>query len=241
MEVFGKTDVGKVRDSNQDTYCCGKLSDTVLYAVVCDGMGGASGGNVASEIAAKILAQRITAQYRDHMPQASVLNMLESAMDAANVDVFDRAATDAALYGMGTTLVAVIVDGTQVYSAHVGDSRLYALTKNGFRQITTDHSVVQEMIEKGQLTAEQARSHPRKHFITRAIGVEGNVRCDFDTFTIENNDRLLLCTDGLTNMLPDDTIGRFLQNGNPADLPDTLIQAANDAGGEDNITAVILA
>ena len=146
MEVFGKSDIGQVRSTNQDACRFGKLSDTVLYAVVCDGMGGASGGNVASRIATDIVAGRIESQYRDNMPQASVFNLLESAVAAANIEVFDRATADAALAGMGTTLVAVVVDGTHVMAAHVGDSRLYRFHDGGSEQITVDHSVVQEMI-----------------------------------------------------------------------------------------------
>ena len=117
MEVFGKSDIGQVRATNQDACRFGKLSDSVLFAVVCDGMGGASGGNVASCIAADIVADRIENQYRDNMPQASVFNLLESAVAAANIEVFDRATADTALAGMGTTLVAVVVDGGHVMAA----------------------------------------------------------------------------------------------------------------------------
>lgn len=241
MELYGLTDVGKVRSENQDTFCCEKLSDTLLYAVVCDGMGGASGGSVASRIAADTVSKRIQTQYRANMPQTSVFRLLESAVAAANIEVFDKAADDATLTGMGTTLVAVVIDGEEVTVAHVGDSRLYAVDADGIRQITTDHSIVQEMLEKGQLTPEEARRHPRKHFITRAVGVESTVRVDFDTFSLQPGERLLLCTDGLTNMVSDDDICRLMQGDDAAALPECLIQAANVAGGEDNITAVVIA
>ena len=241
MEVFGKSDIGQVRATNQDACRFGKLSDTVLFAVVCDGMGGASGGNVASCIAADIVANRIENQYRDNMPQASVFNLLESAVAAANIEVFDRAAADTALAGMGTTLVAVVVDGGHVMAAHVGDSRLYRFHNGAAEQITVDHSVVQEMIEKGQITAAEARNHPRKHFITRAVGVEAAVQCDFSGFSLEDGDRLLICTDGLTNMLSDGELAETVAKASPETLADTLVDAANRAGGEDNITAVIIA
>ncbi len=241
MEIYGLTDVGSVRSENQDAFATGRLADDVLYAVVCDGMGGASGGGIASRLAADLFAERMEKQYRPGMPEASLFHLMESAVDAANVGIFDKAAENPDLAGMGTTLVAVVIDRENAVAVHVGDSRLYRLEKDTLKQITTDHSVVQEMIDRGQLTEAQARSHPRKHFITRAIGVEGTVRCEFDTFTVSPDTRLLLCTDGLTNMLSDDEIVSLLQNGSPETVPGALIDAANTAGGEDNITAVIFA
>lgn len=240
MEIYGATDIGQVRSSNQDTYRCGRLNDTAVYAVVCDGMGGANGGNIASNIAADMMEKRIVSQYREDMPEASVLNMLESAVDAANIEVFDRATSDPELMGMGTTLIAVIVDNGKALVVHVGDSRVYHLSGSVLSQITTDHSVVQEMIAKGQITAEQAKGHPRKHFITRAIGVENEARSDFDSFDVATGDRILLCSDGLTNMVSDEQLRELLQNGEPASLPSTLINVANQCGGDDNITAVVI-
>lgn len=240
MDIYGATDIGQVRSSNQDTYRCGRLTDTAVYAVVCDGMGGANGGNIASSIAADIMEKRIVSQYRENMPEASVLNMLESAVGAANIEVFDKAAADAQLMGMGTTLIAVIADGEKALVVHVGDSRVYHLTGEKLVQITTDHSVVQEMIAKGQITEEQAKGHPRKHFITRAIGVEQDVRPDFDIFDVAPGDRILLCSDGLTNMVQDAQLKELLQNGDAADLPATFIKIANENGGDDNITAVVI-
>lgn len=241
MDIYGHTDVGRVRSNNQDTFCLGKLSDTAVYAVVCDGMGGANGGNVASKIAADMMESRIVCQYRENMPEASVLNMLESAVDAANVQVYDKALSDPELTGMGTTLVAVIADGPVAYVVHVGDSRLYHFTGQELVQVTTDHSVVQEMIEKGQLTEQQAKGHPRKHFITRAVGVDIHVRPDYDVLTLTPGDTLLLCTDGLTNMVGDEVLETTLRSESTEQLPAILVQKANDAGGEDNITAVVIA
>lgn len=241
LDIYGATDIGQVRSSNQDTYRCGRLTGEAVYAVVCDGMGGANGGNIASNTAADIIEKRIVSQYREDMPEASVLNMLESAVDAANVEVFDKAAADPALMGMGTTLIAVIVDGGRALIVHVGDSRVYHLKSGELVQVTTDHSVVQEMIAKGQITEEQAKGHPRKHFITRAIGVESDVRPDFDIVDVVPGDRMLLCSDGVTNMIPDAQLKALLQDGDAADLPAVLIKTANENGGEDNITAVIIA
>ncbi len=241
MECFGATDTGRVRSGNQDTFRAGELSDTAVYAVVCDGMGGPNGGAVASAVTADILQDRIVTQYREDMPTASVFNLFESAIDAANIEVLDRAGEDASLTGMGTTVVAVLVQNDEAIIAHIGDSRLYHLSKNGLSQVTTDHSVVQEMIEKGQLTVAQAKNHPRKHFITRAVGVTQEVRADYDTVTLEKGDRLLLCSDGLSNMLSDAVIAEILSGEDVPMLAQTLIQTANLAGGEDNVTAVVIA
>ena len=240
LDIYGSTDIGRVRSSNQDTYRCGKLNDTAVYAVVCDGMGGANGGNIASAIAADMLEKRVVSQYRVDMPEASVLNMLESAAIAANIEVFDRANADPELMGMGTTLIAVIADHGRACVVHVGDSRVHHLSGDGLERITTDHSVVQEMILKGQLTEEQAKNHPRKHFITRAIGVESDVRPDFDVFDIAEGDRILLCSDGLTNMVSEDAIKELLRETDCAIVPATLVETANRNGGEDNVTVVVI-
>ena len=234
------TDIGQVRSSNQDTYRCGRLNETAVYAIVCDGMGGASGGSIASRLAADVMEKRIVSQYRENMPETSVLNMLESAVDAANIEVFDMATSDPALMGMGTTLITVIADNQTAILAHVGDSRIYCMSGDVLRRITTDHSVVQEMVKKGQITEEQAKGHPRKHFITRAIGVENEVRPDFDTFELSDGDRILLCSDGLTNMVSDDRLRDVLRETDVAVLPATLVELANQNGGEDNITAVVM-
>lgn len=179
MRVFGRTDEGRVRPENQDAYVCGRLSDQTVFAIVCDGMGGANGGNVASAIAIKVISDRILDVYRDGMNENSLRNMLESAISAANIEIFDASMADLELRGMGTTVVAVIVSGRDVYIAHVGDSRAYVVTPEGIEQITRDHSIVQAMVEKGQLTQSEAKNHPRKHFITRALGVEDTVACDY--------------------------------------------------------------
>ena len=239
MKVIGRSDTGRVRPTNQDAFVCGELSDTTCFAVVCDGMGGANGGNVASAIAIKVIADRIVDTYRDGMTETSLRHMLEAAVSAANIEIFDAAADNLDLRGMGTTVVAVIAGGNKAYIAHVGDSRAYMAGTGGFDQITLDHSVVQAMVEKGQLTQSEARNHPRKHFLTRALGVEEDVECDFTSVDFSGDDLLLLCTDGLTNMVETDDIYAVIRASSPEDVPDALIAAANMAGGSDNITAVV--
>lgn len=236
MKLTGDTHIGLVRNSNQDALRYGPLGDNIGYAVVCDGMGGANGGNVASNIAVDIIANRICEAYAGEHPPRSPANLLASAMAAANIEIFDRAKAESQYEGMGTTVVAVIVRGKDAYISHVGDSRLYLYRDSTLQQITRDHSVVQEMIESGQLTEEQARTHPRKHFITRALGVSAMEEGEYDEIELEPNDKLLLCTDGLTNMVDNASLAKLLANNANIDI---LLQSALDGGGTDNITTVL--
>ena len=240
MKAFGRTDTGRVRSSNQDAFVSGYLPGGGVFAVVCDGMGGASGGNVASALGIKVISDRLLEVYRENMPANSLHNLLESAIAAANVEIFDTAMADNDLRGMGTTVVAVLITEGKVHIAHVGDSRAYLLTEDRMEQITRDHSIVQSMVEKGQLTPDEAKNHPRKHFITRALGVEEAVECDYNEFSFPEEGILLLCTDGLTNMVETDEIERLVRAGEREDIPARLINAANMAGGSDNITVVVV-
>lgn len=241
MRAYGKTDVGRVRENNQDAFICGRLSEDALFVVVCDGMGGANGGNVASAMAVKVISDRIMEVYREGLAQSSVRNLLESAIAAANVEIYDAAMADRELRGMGTTVVAAIICGRQLALAHVGDSRAYLIGLEKIEQITRDHSIVQAMVERGQLTQDEAKNHPRKHFITRALGVEETVECDYGEWEIPEGNRLLICTDGLTNMVEPEEIYALVQSEEETQVPDRLIHAANMAGGSDNITAVLVA
>ena len=241
MQVYGRTDIGRARSSNQDAFICGKLSDTALFAVVCDGMGGARGGNVASSIAVRVIADRIADTYRETMTLQSIRYMLESAVAAANVQVFDAAMANTQLRGMGTTVVAVVMTGREGVVAHIGDSRAYLVSTEGIEQMTRDHSVVQAMVEKGQISESEARHHPRKNFITRALGVEETVECELNDITVSDGATLLVCTDGLTNMVDTEDIYTIVTSNQTEEIADRLIGAANMAGGSDNITVAVLA
>lgn len=240
MQVYGRTDKGRVRQNNQDAFVTGQLSDSVHFAVVCDGMGGANGGNIASSLAVKVITNRIVEGYRENMSLQSIHYMLESAIAAANVLVYDTAVSDPELHGMGTTVVTVIVSGQDAVIAHIGDSRAY-LIDDGIRQLTRDHSVVWEMVEKGEITEEEARIHPNKNFITRALGVEEQVECEITDAEIPKNGMLLVCTDGLSNMVENKEIARIVKKLSPQDAVEKLIVSANMSGGSDNITACLFA
>ena len=240
MNVTGSTHIGLVRQNNQDALEFGPLGPLTQFAVVCDGMGGANGGNVASNIAVRVISERIREGFGEGRSVHSADHLLASANAAANAEIFETASADETLEGMGTTVVTVVTRGHLAYISHVGDSRLYLWRGGELTQITRDHSVVQELIEKGQITEEQARSHPRKHFITRALGVSPEESGEYDELDLEAGDRLLLCTDGLTNTVERDAVAAILAESDGQTVVDALIRAALDGGGSDNVTVVIM-
>lgn len=240
MRIVAKTDVGSVRLNNQDSYAAGELPGSVAWAVVCDGMGGASGGNIASSTAVKIISERISSSYKNGMSGNSIKNILTSAISAANIEVFDESMADSDLSGMGTTVVAAIVADNAVFVAHAGDSRAYILSEGSLSQITKDHSFVQEMVDKGRMTEDEAKDDPRRNIITRALGVQDELRVDFCEEFIDENDVVLICTDGLTNYVSDNEIISLTSDGKFNDFAERLVDKANQNGGGDNITVVTL-
>ena len=241
MKVVAKTDKGLVRENNQDAYSVGELPGEVTWAVVCDGMGGAAGGNIASTLAVKVISEKITSCYNEKMRDASIKNLLDSAITAANIEVFDMAYAHPELSGMGTTVVCAIVRGSDVFIAHAGDSRAYLVSKNDIKQITTDHSMVQDMVNKGELTVVQAENHPNKNIITRAIGVEKQIDIEHDQVELEKDETLILCTDVLTNFVSAEDMKNDISDGQYYAFADRLVKRANKNGGGDNITVVAIA
>ncbi len=241
MKIVAKTDAGKVRKSNQDSYAAGELPNGVAWAVVCDGMGGSAGGNIASSTAVKMISEQITSGYREGMSTLSIENILVTAITNANISIFDMSRANEELKGMGTTVVAAIIANNVVYIAHAGDSRAYLVSEDGIKQITKDHSVVQAMVETGELTPAQAKTHPRKNLITRALGVNEDIKIDFCEQVFSNDNVLLMCTDGLTNYVETDDIYNITSSGKYYEFADKLVELANDNGGGDNITVVVVA
>lgn len=238
MKIAAKTDVGKVRSSNQDSYATGELPGGVAWAVVCDGMGGVAGGNVASSVAVKMISEKITATYHSNMSTSSVKNMLVSAITAANLSIFDMSNANESLHGMGTTVVAAVIADGIVCVAHAGDSRAYLITKDELFQLTTDHSIVQAMVESGKITPDEAKDHPRKNIITRALGVAEDIDVDFCEEKLGVDDILLICTDGLTNYIDSQDILKVAHTAGYYEIADKLVSLANSNGGGDNITVV---
>ncbi|MBQ8767991.1 MAG: Stp1/IreP family PP2C-type Ser/Thr phosphatase [Clostridia bacterium] len=240
MKIVAKTDTGLVRTSNQDSYAAGELPGSVAWAVVCDGMGGTAGGNLASSMAVKLISERISSSYRSGMSGVSIKNMLTSAILAANINIYEAGQKDAELTGMGTTVVVAIMAEESVYIAHVGDSRAYTMSGGKLHQLTKDHSFVQEMVDSGKLTPDEAKDDPRKNLITRALGVNENVRIDFCQEYISDDEFIILCTDGLTNYVETSEIYELTADGSFNDYAERLVNRANENGGGDNITVVTM-
>ncbi len=238
MKISAKSDVGMVRSNNQDFCLAGEFADGLTWAVVCDGMGGATGGNIASETAVKTISDKLTFGYHEGMNDNSLKNLMVSAIDAANAKIYSRAKNDELLRGMGTTVVLALIRNDALYLANVGDSRIYVITKDSINQLTTDHSIVQMMIDNGEITAEEAKDHPQKNVITRALGVEETVRIDYSQEVYNDGDIILLCTDGLTNYVDDEKILKVCNENDSYTLADVLVDAANTNGGGDNVTVV---
>ena len=238
MKLFGKTDIGLVRETNQDAFSFGSFDDGNCWAVVCDGMGGVSGGQVASEICVEKVSEAIKRSYRKGITVSSAKNLLTTAINAANSAVFKEAQENIELKGMGTTVVAVLVLGSIAVVAHVGDSRAY-LINDEINQITKDHSFVQLLIDTGKITEEEAKVHPDRNVITRAVGIEHVVDVEIDIVDINDNDKLLICTDGLNGYVPDADILKIIKEYGDSSTEE-LVETANNAGGRDNVTVVIL-
>ena len=237
MKTLSITDIGSVRKVNQDYVFCydnpvGQLSNLFLVA---DGMGGHQAGDYASRLCVETVANAVK-----NSRLRSPISILEAAIQEGNMAVFRDAEKEETLYGMGTTMVAATVIGREVYIANIGDSRAY-LIRDGIHQITEDHSLVEEMIRSGDLERKDAKSHPNKNVITRAIGTSAIVQADFFELEVKEEDVLLLCTDGLTNMLDDEEILSIIkEKTNLEAAGNELVRAANANGGKDNIGIVLI-
>lgn len=236
MQIFAKTDSGLKRETNQDSFYTGFLSDNSAIVIVCDGMGGANAGNVASETATKLIFDYINKSYSNKLNRDSLSLLVKNAVASANLSIYNMSKSDSKYSGMGTTAVVLIIRNGFAIVCHVGDSRAY-LINDSINQITKDHSIVQTLVEDGKLTVEEAKKHPKKNVITRALGVEENVISDIIEFPINIGDTLLVCSDGLSNYVEESEIFEIIKNGS-GDLADLLVEKANSGGGGDNITAV---
>lgn len=241
MQYWGLTDMGCVRKQNQDAYEIRQLDKNTLLAVVCDGMGGAKSGNIASSLAVDVFTQEIIRSWTPSLDQDRIDQMLTSAAKLANFTVYDQAQQFEEFDGMGTTLVAVLIRAHSVTTINVGDSRAYVMDADGITQITRDHSLVQMMVDRGDLSAEQAKSYPGKNFITRAIGTEQTVSCDIYHREVSRGDYILLCSDGLSNMMDDQEILFEAVHGvGKHRCCKRLLDIAKNRGAPDNVTTVLI-
>ena len=241
MQSWGLTDPGCVRTQNQDAFQIVQLDRSTQLCVVCDGMGGAKSGNIASSLAIDVFVQEIRRVHKSGMNREQVEQMLRGAAKLANYTVYDQSQEFEDFGGMGTTLVAAYISGRRATIVNVGDSRCYAVSREGIQQITTDHSLVQMMLRRGELTEEQARFYPGKNYITRAIGTEPTVECDIFTWKLERGEALLLCSDGLHGIVDDQEILFEVVHGvNKANCCQRLLNIAKTRGAPDNVTSVLV-
>jgi protein phosphatase len=238
------SDAGRVRALNEDSWRIFTLADTrALFAVVSDGMGGHNAGEVASRSAVVFAAEYLEAHFSADVPPEKLQSLLREAVKHANKKVYALSLEREERFGMGATFSMALVLGGKYFFAHVGDSRIYVLREKKLHKITIDHSVVQEMVDAGQITEEQARTHPQKNLVTRALGTERAVLADAGegSFSPGAGDRLLLCSDGLTNLVAEPEIETMLSaRKRPQEIADALGELANLRGGTDNVTVLVL-
>lgn len=240
MNIYSRSDIGLIRDSNQDSFKTKRISENAVLSTVCDGMGGVNGGNIASKIAVDEITNYFLSNYNDDMSDNEIKNLLENAVYSANLKIYNKSKEDQSLEGMGTTAVASLIRGNKLFVVHVGDSRAYIINNNEIKKLTIDHSIVQEMVSNGEITENEARVHPNKNIITKALGVSKNIDPDYISVDILDDDVLLICTDGLTNYIEDDKLLSMFKSYKIDVLPDKLISYAKEMGGSDNITLVIV-
>ena len=243
MKLFGVTDVGRHRKDNQDSWAFRELGDQAALLVVCDGMGGAHAGSVASSAAVEAFTAAVEEQFAHGAPKDDPGwwdDILSVACDRAHRQVYELSRTDPEYEGMGTTLVAALAMPGESHVVNVGDSRCYLIEHELIRQVTVDHSLVQLLVDRGEITAEEARVHPRKNLITRAVGVDSEVVCDLLRIETGPGSRLLLCSDGLTNVLTDQVLLQVSRNeADPEELCRSLLSMTLEQGAPDNVTVVL--
>ncbi len=241
MNIAGRTDIGCKRTENQDNFRAGRLPCGAAFAFVCDGMGGAAGGKLASEMLCSGMEDMLYNRLPQTTERDDIKSLLLDSVSEGNNEIYALAQRDKNKTGMGTTVVAAVVRDGLLHLVNVGDSRCYLLRNGILQLLTKDHSIVQDLLDNGEVSQEQARLHPKKNLITRAIGVGETVDLDYSAYEISPGDKLLLCSDGLTNCADESAIQMILQTSPFFDITEKLIKLAKTGGGLDNITTVVIA
>ena len=242
MQIFGDTNIGCVRKINQDYYTNRLINPSFAYSIVCDGMGGIEGGEIASRMAAEYIEKVLNNKIDENLSDEELINLLDNCVKGANSEIFSYAMENQELKGMGTTAVVAVAKDNKIYGVSDGDSRLYKInTEQGtMEQITNDHTLVQILLDKGQITAEQAKNHPKRHIITRALGVDIFIETDAFETSFDEDEIILICSDGLYNYANKNEIIKKTKDCVQLGTVKPLIDAARANGGGDNITAVII-
>ena len=238
--AYAKTDTGKVREMNQDAYYISDSSSEVKLYILADGMGGYKGGEIASNLAIKCTRNYIENNFKDTpKDRESLIQLVASSMEYANMIVYEKSKEDKEFEGMGTTLEVCLIYNNKIYIGHIGDSRIYRIRKDFMRKLTTDHSYVQKLVKDGTITKEEAEIHPKKNMLLKALGCNAFVEPDVSVKGFLKDDILLISSDGLTNMVKQEDIFQ-IATGNIEKAPQRLIDLANQHGGMDNITVIII-
>lgn len=241
MKVFTKTDVGKTRSMNQDSFFVSDNNSNGLNLyILADGMGGYKGGEIASKVAITAVSKFILEKFDEiQKDKQSILNLVEDSIEFANSAIYEESEQDEELQDMGTTLEVVLIYKGKVYIGHIGDSRIYRVRKNKMKKITTDHSYVEKLIQDGEITREEAYNHPKKNLLIKALGTDEEACPDMIYTVLNKNDVIIICSDGLTNMIREDEILEIVKEPNE-DCAEILVEEANLAGGLDNITVIVI-
>ena len=240
MRVLVKTDVGKARDLNEDSYYVPQEEDDLKLFIVADGMGGYNGGEIASSLAIKAAKSYIETNFiSTPKDRESIAELIKSGMQYANMVVYEKSKEDEALKGMGTTMEICFLYENKMYIGHIGDSRIYRIRKHIIRKLTNDHSYVETLVKDGKITREEAKTHPKKNMLMKALGCIEYIEPDVFVRGFLKDDIILMSSDGLTNMVDEQEIFNIITN-NKENASEMLIQKANDNGGYDNITALIV-
>jgi len=240
MKVFAKSDIGKAREMNQDAYYASQPSDTVGLYIVADGMGGYNGGEIASTLAVTATKNFIENNFAEtEHTKESLQELVKNAIEYANMLVYEKSKEVPELEGMGTTIEVALVHNNRVHIGHVGDSRIYRIRKDFIRKLTTDHSYVQKLVKDGTISKEEAVHHPKKNMLTKALGCTSFVEPDVTVKGFLKDDILVLTSDGLTNMVKDQEIYEIVKE-NIEVATDKLVDKANENGGLDNITVIVV-
>ena len=242
MKAWGITDIGLQRHENQDTFAIenGAVKGQII-AVVCDGMGGANAGELASGLAVRTFTDELKKVLTAEMSVPQLKEAASYCVSKANTAVYERAKQDPEVHGMGTTLVSAVTHGNDVVICNVGDSRAYKIGKKSIERITHDHSVVEGLIARGDITAEQARTHPNRNLITRALGPESSIECDVFVVSLTKNEKILLCSDGLVVTMSDEEMYRTVRGADDASQGlERLLELSKNNGAPDNVTALLV-
>lgn len=240
MKAFASTDIGRIREMNQDSYYISDENQEVKLFIIADGMGGYKGGEIASKLAIESTKKYIYNNFEQAKNnKEQILELIKDAIEYANMVVYEKSKEQEELNGMGTTIDICLICSNKAYIGHVGDSRIYRLRREFFRKLTVDHSYVEQLVKEGNITKEEAYNHPKKNMLTKALGCTAFVEPDVMVKGFLKDDIILMCTDGLTNMIREEKIYKIIKE-NPEMASVNLVNKANELGGYDNITAVII-